>query len=49
MKLIGICQVYRYFEWYEQTLEREHYKPKIDVYKPTGFIVIGRNTRKKLK
>jgi len=46
---IGISQVYRYFRWYKQTVETEHYKPDIDVYKPTGFIVIGRNTRKDIQ
>jgi len=45
----GICQVYRYFEWYQETLEREHYRGRSGVYWPEGFVVVGRNTRKEIK
>jgi len=39
----GICQLYRYFEWYGETVDREHYKPGRDVYKPNAFLVIGQS------
>jgi hypothetical protein len=39
----GISQMYRYFEWYEKKMKREDYRSEIEVYKPTGFIVIGQN------
>ena len=45
----GISQLYRYIEYYEQNVAKEHYERGIDPYKPSGFLVIGRSKNKDIK
>lgn len=45
----GVSQMYRYFEWYEKTMKEEDYRSETEVYKPTGFIVIGKNTSRDIQ